>query len=223
MNDKKKKVTQRQRKKRVEHQMTKRHKKKSITTKKKKQKVQKQFLNFTIEMIGTLVVFTVLVWIVSLFLFSLPKVTGYGMSPTLEHNERVFVNKKGKITRFSLVYMNVPNKENEQTIRRVIGLPGEEVRYKNDQLWIDNKEINERFLIEKKQEAAQNNELFTEDFSSAHLSTEGTSRIPKGKVLVLGDNRSYASDSRFYGYVDEQDILGTVTMRLLPIHKLTSF
>lgn len=176
-----------------------------------------------LEIIGTFAIFTLLIWGVSFFLFSLPKVTGYGMSPTLDYNERVFVNKKGTITRFSLVYMNIPNKENERTIRRVIGMPGEEVRYKNDQLWIDGNEISERFLVEKKQEAAQNNDLLTEDFSSAQLSTEGISRIPKGKFLVLGDNRSYASDSRFYGYVDEQDIIGTVSMRLLPIHKLTGF
>ena len=99
---------------------------------------------------GTLVVFMLLIWILSLFLFSLPKVSGYGMSPTLNHNERVFVNKRGTIKRFSLVYMKIPNKGNERTIRRVIGLPGEELRYKNDQLWIGSEAISERFLVEKK-------------------------------------------------------------------------
>lgn len=220
---KKRPTTRIQREKVTNHLSFNRDKKQCLTVQRKKKKRKKQVFNFMLEIIGTILVFTLLVWLVSLFLFSLPKVVGYGMTPTLDHNERVFVNKKGAITRFSLVYMNIPNKENERTIRRVIGLPGEEVRYKNDQLWIDNKEISERFLAEKKQEAAQNNDLLTEDFSSAQLSTEGVSRIPKGKFLVLGDNRFYASDSRFYGYVDEQDIIGTVSMRLLPIHKLTSF
>lgn len=223
MNKSKRKPTQKQYKQSINRSSFRQKKKRRITAKQKKKKRQKQLLNFMVEIIGTFAIFGLLVWGLSLVLFSLPKVTGYGMSPTLAHNERVFVNKKRTIERFSLVYMNVPNKGNDRAIRRVIGLPGEEVWYKNDQLWIDNKEISERFLAEKKKEAAQNNELFTENFSTKQLSTDGTARIPKGKFLVLGDNRSYASDSRFYGYVDEKDIIGTVSMRLLPIHKLTSF
>lgn len=225
MKERKSIITKSQRKKTMNQPSVKRRKKRRKTGKPKKKKKQKQkrFFHFISDIIKTFIVFALLFWGLSFFLFSVPKVSGYGMTPTLDNNDRVFVNKKGTITRFSLVYMNVPNQENSRTIRRVIGLPGEDVYYKNDQLWINGKEISERFLAEKKQEAAQNNELFTEDFSTKQLSTDGTSRIPEGKFLVLGDNRFYASDSRFYGYVDEKDIIGTVSMRLFPIHKLTSF
>ena len=184
---------------------------------------QKKLLNFFIEIMSTIAIFILFVWIASLFFFSFPKVTGYGMTPTLNHNERIFVNKKGTIKRFSMVYMKVPNKSDERVVRRIIGLLREEVQYKNDQLWVGNNEINERFLNEKRKEAKKNGEQYTEDFSTVQLSTDKFSRIPDGQFLVLGDNRPYASDSRFYGYVEEKDIIGTVNMRLLPIHKLTSY
>ena len=161
--------------------------------------------------------------LIAQLLFSFPKVQGYGMNPQLTNRDWLVVYKYGRLRRFSMVYLAVPNRKNEYMIRRIIGLPGEEISYKNDQLTVNGEEIEERFLYDQVRQAKQEEHLFTEDFTSRQLSTEKTARIPAGKYLVLGDNRPYASDSRYYGYVDEKDIVGIVKMRLLPLHEVTGF
>ncbi|MTD38284.1 hypothetical protein GIX45_06545 [Erwinia sp. CPCC 100877] len=63
--------------------------------------------------------------------------------------------------------------------------------------------------------------LFIEDFTIKGLT--GRPAISKGEYLVLGDNRPYATDSRYYGLVDEKEIIGIVEMRILPFHKVRWF
>ncbi|MEI5990603.1 signal peptidase I [Enterococcus termitis] len=144
------------------------------------------------------------------------------MAPTVNDGERVFVNRFGAIRRFKLIYFKVPDSK-EKSIRRVIGLPGESIQYKNDHLFIDQQESVERFLQNQLKRAGQNEELLTTDFRLQQIPNNKYDRIPKGKYLVLGDNRPYSSDSRYYGLVDEKEIIGTVEMRIWPLHKLTSY
>ncbi|GGD04958.1 signal peptidase I [Enterococcus wangshanyuanii] len=139
------------------------------------------------------------------------------MSDTLEDGEVVVVNKLSKIKRFDLVYLKVP-KSKDKSIRRIIGQPGESLYYKNGQLFINEQEKDEAFIGDYKNQFEQDGMLYTEDFTLKSLT--GNPTIPKGKYLVLGDNRPYATDSRYYQLVDEKEIIGKVEMRVLPLHKL---
>lgn len=194
-------------------------KKKRISTKKNAPKSMKEFWK---EILLTMVVVSFLFTICSFTIFTLPKVEGYGMTPVLNNGDRVFVNRLGTIRRFKLIYFRIPNSK-ETSIRRVIGLPNEHIQYKNDQLYINQQEIFERFLQNQLDHAKQNEELVTDDFQLQQLPNVKYDYIPKGKYLILGDNRPYSTDSRYYGLVDEKDIIGTVEMRILPLHKLVSF
>lgn len=160
--------------------------------------------------------------VMSMTLFSLPKSEGYGMAPTVNDGERVFVNRLGTVRRFKLIYFKVPDSK-DKSIRRVIGLPGESIQYKNDRLFINQQESVERFLQSQLKRAEQNEELLTTDFRLQQIPNNKYARIPAGKYLVLGDNRPYSSDSRYYGLVDEKEIIGTVEMRIWPLHTLTSY
>ncbi|EOI06366.1 signal peptidase I [Enterococcus moraviensis ATCC BAA-383] len=168
----------------------------------------------------TILVTTVVVYLLSLFTFSFAKVEGYSMNDTLEDKDVVIVNKLTDIKRFDLVYMQVPNSK-DKSIRRIIGRPGENVYYKNGQLYINEEEKEERFIADYKRQFEKDGMMFTEDFTLRSLTGKPT--IPKGKYLVLGDNRPYATDSRYYQLVDENEIIGTVEMRVLPLHKLQKF
>ncbi|MEI5989150.1 signal peptidase I [Enterococcus crotali] len=159
-----------------------------------------------------------LLMMVSSFYFKGIKVEGYGMMPTLRDKDIVLAKKTKEINRFDLVVLKIGNK---QQVRRVIGLADELVQYKDDVLLIDGAPVDEKFIMDEINESQHSGRSFTEDFSSGGVS--GLSRIPKGYYLVLGDNRPYATDSRHYGLVAERNIIGILTMRLLPANDIKAF
>lgn len=193
--------------------------KKTLMEAKKRRKNRKRKI-FLLEFLGAIAITSILVFFMSLFLFSLPKVEGYSMVSTLRDGDRVYVNKIGKLKTFELVYVQIPGTK-EKEVRRIIGMPGQRVTYKNDQLQIDGQDREEKFIFDEKQTSQENGRLYTDDFSIFTLT--GTSKIPEGKYLLLGDNRPYSVDSRQYGLVDRKDIIGVVEMRILPLHLLQRF
>ncbi|MGX7245369.1 signal peptidase I [Enterococcus quebecensis] len=193
-------------------------KKAIIEAKKRKKREERKIIFF--ELLGALAITSFLVFLLSVFLFSLPKIEGYSMVPTLREGDRVYVNKLGKLKTFELVYVQIPGKKAKE-VRRIIGLPGQKITYKNDQLKIDGEDREEKFIFEEQQTSQENGRLYTDDFSIFSL-TEKT-EIPKGKYLLLGDNRPYSVDSRQYGLVDQKDIIGVVEMRILPLHLFQNF
>lgn len=155
----------------------------------------------------------------SKMVFALPKNEGYAMRTVLNDGDRVYVNRFGKPKRFSLVYFKLADK-NQYSIRRIIGLPGESLTYSNDALSINNQLVVERFLQKKLLQSAINNEVITDDFDSEAISGTVNGVIPQGKYLVLGDNRKYATDSRYYGLIDKKAIIGVVEMRWWPFYMM---
>ena len=189
-------------------------------TQQKKRRKQKKIKRMMTELILTVLISSMLLLLISFLTISLPRVEGYSMMPTLEDQDRVFVNKLGKLKRFKLVYYKDP-KSQATTIRRIIGTPKESLYYKEDRLFINDQEVVERFIADQIAKIKQSNSVFTKDFS---LSKDmGDDQIPAGKYVVLGDNRSYAADSRMFGYIDEKDIIGVVEARIFPIHRMTRF
>ncbi|WP_086315246.1 signal peptidase I [Enterococcus sp. 7F3_DIV0205] len=172
------------------------------------------------EIVFTIIITLLIVSVASYFTVRLPKMEGYAMTKALNDKDRLLVNKWGEIKRFKLIYFKVPQ-TNQKSIRRVIGLPGEELYYKNDELYINNKLTPERFLEESIAEVKSAGFLVTQDFTLKQ--TVDVSKVPQGKYFVLGDNRQFASDSRNYGLIDEKDIIGVVELRYFPFHTATGF
>lgn len=194
---------------RKRNKLTSSNKKRNYRRRKRRTHLQKLF----IELGLTLLVFCLLLVPVFSFLISVPKVTGYAMSPNLLDGKRTVVYHQKKIQRFDLIYFKVPTRNNGlMNIRRVIGLPGERIEYRDDVLYIDGEEQVERFLGAQLVEAKENNYTLTEDFSIESISEVKEDRIPKGYYLVLGDNRSFSVDSRNYGLVPQENIIGTIEL-----------
>src|SRR5690606_29210187 len=132
--------------------------------------------------------------IIRVFLFTPIVVDGISMMPTLADGDKMIVNKIGytigKPERFDIVVFHAP--EQKDYIKRIIGLPGDEVEYRDDVLYINGKAIEEPYLDQYKAETI---ELpLTEDFT---LEGKIQSKVvPEGHVFVLGDNRRKSKDSR---------------------------
>lgn len=143
-------------------------------------------------------------------------VPDYSMNPTMNEGNRLIYRKKSDIQRFDILAIN--DSENNKFISRVIGLPGEQLQYLDDQLLIDERPIVERYIVDMVVESHKNDLLYTENFDSNDLIEGG--EIPAGYYLVLGDNRSLAKDSRSMGLIAAEDIQGVVTYRWFPLHSM---
>ncbi len=135
-------------------------------------------------------------------------VSGDSMKPNL-HNGEVLLERKigySNINRFDIVIIKDGN---EEIIKRIIGLPGEHISYKNNKLYVNDKVVEENFKFKN-----------TNDFNLEEICT--CSSIPNNKYLVLGDNRPVSRDSRNIGLIDSDDILGKAVYRIWPITKFGS-
>lgn len=142
-----------------------------------------------------LVVILIRLWIITPVI-----VDGSSMSSTLKDNDILLLKKYDhSFERFDIVVVDFIG---EKLIKRVIGLPGEHIEYKNSKLYINGKKIDEKFINQT-----------TEDFK---LEDIGYSKIPKNMYFIVGDNRNNSQDSRIIGLIPKEDIEGTVTFRLWP-------
>lgn len=139
------------------------------------------------------------------------------MAPTLKDGEKVIVSRinytLGHINDGDVIVFHADSKHDY--VKRVIGKGGDTVVYKDDTLYINDKKVKEPYLDENK--LAKTNHLLTENFSSKDLNN-GEAVIPEGKLLVLGDNREVSKDSRYFGLIDESDVVGEVALRFWPFN-----
>lgn len=138
--------------------------------------------------------------------FKVTTVQGHSMIPNLRDGDILLIKKRTDLRRFDLV--TFMNEKNNVQARRLIGLPGEKIVYKEDTLYVDDQPVDEKFIVDEVNESQRNGKNFTEDFTSEDLTS--TKTIPEGYYLVLGDNRPYAADSRVYGLISAENMIGKV-------------
>ena len=109
-----------------------------------------------------------------------------------------------------------PDDEGKNYIKRVIGLPGDIIEYKNDELYINNKKYDEPYLDEFKGKLTDGQPL-TYDFNLKELT--GSEKVPDGELFVLGDNRRISKDSRIIGMIKEKDIMADVKFVFWPLNR----
>jgi len=158
----------------------------------------------------------IIVFICRQFLFTPTTVFGESMSPTFQDKDRVVVSKMAKIQRFDIVVFDAPDVEDSYYIKRVIGLPGDQIEMKNDVLYINEEAMDEPYLIENKEESPFH--ILTEDFSLQEKT--GQSNVPKDMLFVMGDNRLKSKDSRALGFIPLDSVIGEVKFRYYPLQDM---
>ncbi|MGJ7919887.1 signal peptidase I [Neobacillus sp. LXY-4] len=145
------------------------------------------------------------------FLFTPTTVFGESMSPTFQEKDRVIISKTADIQRFDVIVFDAPDAD-EYYIKRVIGLPGDHIKMEDDVLYINGKAVNEPYLKERKKSPFIR---FTGNFSLKELT--GVSKVPKDSIFVMGDNRLHSKDSRYFGFVSIDSVIGEVKFQFFPI------
>lgn len=144
--------------------------------------------------------------------FSKGEVISGSMEPTLNINDRVIMDKKKEPERFNMIVFYPPGNDKEKYVKRVIGLPGDSVEYRDNTLYINGRAYEEPYLSEGSEKVVDG-ELTLADIPGM---PEGEERIPEDHFLVLGDNRSNSEDSRSIGFVERDRIDGVVLFRYAP-------
>lgn len=130
------------------------------------------------------------------FLYQPVRVEGTSMLPRLEDSDRLFINKFvyhiSAIERGDVVVFHYPRDPAKSYIKRVIALPGDQIRIDHGRVWVDGKYLNEPYVPN-----------FYRDNRSM---TEMT--VPPDCYFMMGDHRSISSDSRDFGPVERDLIYG---------------
>ena len=158
----------------------------------------------TIKNIIPYIIVIIIVVLLRCFIITPVHVVGSSMNPNLKNGELMLLNKIkyrfSEIERFDIVV--VDHKE-KPLIKRVIGLPGEKVEYKDNVLYINGEAVEEKF---------EKNGI-TYDYE---LSETGYDVIPENMYFVVGDNRINSSDSRTIGLIERKEITGKANFILIP-------
>lgn len=139
-------------------------------------------------------------------------VVGNSMETTLSQNDMVLMERITEVKRFDVVVFRLSS--GTTYIKRVIGMPGDTLRYEDDQLYINDQPISELFLKETVKNDKMKNH-FTNDFSLADLT--GEAALGPGSYFVMGDNRRNSKDSRSFGAITAADIIGKARLVYYPV------
>ena len=141
------------------------------------------------------------------------------MFPTLKDGDFAFSNVLGKsignIKRFDIVIIHIPEK-NEYIVKRVIGLPGETVEYRQDQLYIDGEAVQEPFFDEEYRQD------YIQEYGNSFTSDIASITLGEDEYYCLGDNRPNSSDSRVYGPFHKDKISSKGLFVLFPFSEAGS-
>lgn len=155
------------------------------------------------------------------------------MEPAFENNEYLIINEFGykrtevgvpgksffavepfkKLERSEVIVFRYPKNRSQFFIKRIIGLPGEKIEIKDNRVIIYNAENSDGWVLDEKNYLSE----------SVRTNGEMVLKLKEGEYFVLGDNRMFSSDSRFWGPVSSSDIIGKVLLRAWPLDNLAVF
>lgn len=162
------------------------------------------------EYVKMILIVVVVVLIVNNFLLINAKIPSESMEDTIMTGDRIFGNRLAYLfsdpQRYDIVIFKYPDDETQLYIKRVIGLPGETVEIRDGKVYIDGSEtpLDDSFTPE------------------TPVGNYGPYTVPEGCYFMLGDNRNYSKDSRFWQnpYVEKEKILGKAMLKYFPGFKL---
>jgi signal peptidase I, bacterial type len=153
--------------------------------------------------------------------FRFVRIDGTSMEPNLKNNEWVMVYNNDKIKRGSVIVFDAYGQDPEATakkeyVKRVIGMPGDTVSAENGVIKVNNKVVDQSYIPDSEQKATNivNNVGNWSSLAALGSKMDWQRKIsvtvPKGQYFVLGDHRSVSNDSRYWGFVTKDSVMGVV-------------
>lgn len=167
--------------------------------------------------VSSYIITFVVIILIFMFVIALHPIAGNSMVPALQEGDVVLVSKFShkffNLNRNDIITLKVNGKS---YVKRIIGLPGEEIKYIKNILYIDGNPYTENFLPK----GTTTSGFTLDDVCKENECPQG--KIPEGKYLVLGDNRTESEDSRTkeFGLIEKSQITGKIFFRIWPFNRL---
>lgn len=166
-----------------------------------------------IEFIQTLVIFLAIGTAIYLFIAQPHRVSGQSMYPTLENGDYILTNKVGytfgEPQRGQIIVFKEPRDESLDFIKRIVGIPSDRLKIQNGRVYLNGEVLKEAYL---------NPSVTT--LPAAFLKEGQEVIIPEKRYIVVGDNRLASSDSREWGFITRDEIIGQTFFRYWPINSI---
>jgi len=169
-----------------------------------------------IEWVAVIVGAVLVALVVKTFLVQAFRIPSESMDPTLITGDRVLVNKLSyrlhDVNRGDVVVFDRPKNlpggpdDPKDLIKRVIGLPGDTVFARDGRVYVNDRPLKEPYL----------------PAGTSTVNMDQPVTVPKGKVWVMGDNRGNSQDSRVFGPIPEDSIVGRAFMIMWPLNRVGS-
>jgi signal peptidase I len=146
-----------------------------------------------------LVLLIVFISFLNLNCFKLVRVDGIAMKPALNDGDRLILNTNvEELKRGEIISFLYPKDNSKFFIKRIVGLPNETLEIREGKVFIDGNVLDEPYILEEFNQSKSN-------FPPR--------KIKNNNFFVIGDNRDNSSDSRYWGTVSKDLIIGTYTMK----------
>ena len=172
------------------------------------------------EWTEALIFAVVVATIVRTYFFAPFQIPSGSMLPTIQIGDHIFASMytygspipftdiklfKKPVKRGDIVIFPYPQDPSIDYIKRAVGLPGETLEIRNDQVFINGERLDEPYAYFEPNERKSRQE---QELAAVTSSRYGPVKIPHGKLFAMGDNRYNSADSRFWGFVDMDTITG---------------
>ncbi len=173
--------------------------------------------SFFLDIIETVVIALSIFLVVYLFLLQPHQVNGQSMVPTFQSGEYVLTDKVsykiGNPERGDVIVFHAPEAANCPKgtgcdfIKRIIGLPGDSIQVRDDAIWVNGVQLEEPYIPEEF-------DILPGEYTRNRVVTLGPN-----EYFAVGDNRPYSSDSRAWGPITPDLIVGRAFFRYWPLNK----
>lgn len=175
---------------------------------------------FFIELLETFVTSFVVLMLIY-WLVALPEVVvGASMEPTIYNGERIIVERVTKnfknFDRGDIVVLHPPENDHIDYVKRVVGVPGDVIKIYNCNVYISRD--GSKFVLEEPYLDEGTCTVAGDKIREGH-----SIRVEDDEYVVLGDNRNSSADSRLFGLLKEDRIVGRVALRFWPISQVQLF
>ena len=168
--------------------------------------VAKKLLDFLMDILETITFVGSIFVVVYLFIMQPNQVKGPSMLPTFESGEYIFTSKVTykfrPMERGDVVVFRSPKNPDQEYIKRIIGLPGDQVRIDTGRVYVNEKQVNESYISST-----------TTLFEGGALLNNVPITVGDDELFGMGDNRPHSSDSRKFVTIQTSSLIGHVYYR----------